>query len=64
MLYGSETCPVKEGVSRLERNNTRTVRWMCNIWPEEIISAEEHRVGLKLKRIRECLLVYRNSLVI
>ena len=31
------------------------LRWMCNIRPEDRISAEERRTGLKLKSMRECL---------
>ena len=41
MSYGNKTCLVKEeGVIRLERNDPKMVRWMCNIWPEERISSE------------------------
>ena len=41
MLYGKETCSVKvENVNRLERNDARMVRWMCNVWLEEMISSE------------------------
>ena len=56
MLYGSDTWPVKkEDVIRLERNDARIVRWMCNVRPEDSISAEEPRTRLKLKSVRKCL---------
>ena len=55
-LYGSETWPVKEkDVIRLERNDAWMVRWMCNIRPEDSISAEEFKTRLKMNSIRECL---------
>ena len=35
MLYESEFWPVKlEDVIRLEQNDTKMVRWMCNVRPE------------------------------
>ena len=37
------------------REDTRMVRWMCNISPEDRISAEELKTRLKLKTMRECL---------
>ena len=40
---------------RLERNDARTVRWLCNVLSEDRISAEELRTRLKLKSMRECL---------
>ena len=40
---------------RLERNDARTVRWLCNVLSEDRISAEELRARLKLKSMRECL---------
>ena len=56
MIYGSETGPIiDENVIRLERNDASMVTWMCNVWPEIKISAEEIRTRLKLKYIRECL---------
>ena len=51
MLYGSETWPIKEkDVIRLERNDTRIVRLMFNVRPEEKISGEKLRTQLKLKQ--------------
>ena len=42
MLYGSETWPVKEkDLVKLERNDARMVRWMCNTGPKDKISPEE-----------------------
>ena len=34
MLYGSETCLVKEDVIRLEKDDARMVRCVCNVRPE------------------------------
>ena len=32
LLYGSETSPIKEqDLIRLERNDAKMVRWMCNV---------------------------------
>lgn len=31
------------------------VKWICNIRPEDKISAEEFNTRLKLKSMRECL---------
>ena len=56
MLYGSETGPVKEeGVTKLERNDAKMVRWMCNVRPEDRISTEERGTRLKLRSRRKCL---------
>ena len=56
MLYGSETRPdKKQHVIRLERNDTRMVRWMRNIIPEDRIFAGELRTRLKLNDTMECL---------
>ena len=43
MLHGSETWPVKEeNVIRLkEINDARTVRWLCNVRPEDIKKSRE-----------------------
>ena len=30
MLYGSETWAVEEDLDRLDRNDMRMIRWMCN----------------------------------
>ena len=41
MVYGSEALLVKkEDVIRLERNNARMVRWICNVIPENGILGE------------------------
>lgn len=43
--HGSKTWQVKEhNVIRLERNDTRMVRWMCNVSPDDKISAVEFGV--------------------
>ena len=56
MLYGSETWPVEEeDLIWLEMNDTRMVRWMCNIRHEDRISSEKFRTRLKLKNIKEFL---------
>ena len=60
MLYGSQTWPVKEEDVRLERNDARMVRWMCNIRPEDRVFGEELKARQKLKsmgdfyRIEDC----------
>ena len=42
MLFESETWPVKEeDMIKLERNNAKMVRLMCNVRPEDRISAKE-----------------------
>ena len=53
MLYGSETCPDKEDLITLERNDAKMARWMCNVRPEDRICSEEFRTRLKLKSMRE-----------
>ena len=56
MHYVSGTCPVKEeDVIRLERNDARITRSMCNITPQDMISAEELTIRQKLKSMREFL---------
>ena len=56
MLYASETWPLKEeNVIRLDRIDTRIVRWMCNVKPDDRISAEELRSRLNLKSMWEYL---------
>ena len=56
ILVASETWSTKEeDVIRLERNNARMVRYMCNIRPEDRIFAEELRTRLKLKSMRKYL---------
>ena len=56
MLYGRKSWPVKEedGII-LERNDARMARRMCDVRPDDRISAEELRTRLKLKNTRECL---------
>ena len=49
---------------RVERNDARMVRCMCNITPEDKTSAEELRAKLKLKSTRESLQEDCNGLVI
>lgn len=44
--YGSETWPVKDDVIKLERNDARIVRWICNISSEDMIYAEELKTRL------------------
>ena len=39
----------------IDRNDARMVRWMCNVRPEDRISAEELRTRLKLMGTKECL---------
>lgn len=56
MLHGSETWPVEEeDLIWLEMNDTRMVRWMCNIRHEDRISLGKFRTRLKLKNIKEFL---------
>ena len=70
MLYGSGTWSAKEeSVIRVERNDARMVRFMCNVRPDDRISAEEHRTRLKLSSMRGFLQnIYRiedyNDLII
>ena len=56
VLYGSETWPVKEeDLARLERNDMRMVRWMCNVTLKDRKSSEELRDRLGLVAIRDCV---------
>ena len=56
VLYGSETWPVKEeDLVRLERNDMRMVRWMCNVTLKDRKSSEELRDRLGLVAIRDCV---------
>ena len=50
-----EVRPIKEDdFIRLVRDNARIVRWMCNVMPEDWISAEEHSIRLiRLNKIKE-----------
>ena len=45
----------EENVIRLEKSDTRMVRWVCNVRPEDWISTEELKTRLKLKSMRKCL---------
>ena len=48
MLYGSWIWPVNhQDVVRIEIDDARMVRWMCNVRPEVRISVEELRARLK-----------------
>ena len=37
-----------------ERNDVRMVGWLCNVRPEDVISAKELRTTLKMNSMREC----------
>ena len=45
----------EENVIRLEKSDTRMVRWVCNVRPEDWISTEELKTRLKLKSMGKCL---------
>ena len=54
MIYGNESCPVKEeGLLGQESNDVRLVRCTCSVRPEERITVEDFKTSLKLKRMRE-----------
>ena len=55
MLYGSETGPLEEDVIRLERNGERMLRLICNVRPEDRLTANELRFRLKLNSLWEYL---------
>ena len=46
---------LERDVIRLDTNDERKVRWMCNVRPEDRISAEKLRIRLKLMSIKEYL---------
>ena len=49
MLYGSETWPDKvDRMISLEINYARMVQWMCNVKPEDMIAAVEHRNRMQM----------------
>ena len=50
-----EVSPIKEDdLIRLERENARMFRWMCNVMSEDWISAEEHSIRLiRVNKIKE-----------
>ena len=54
MLYKIETAKEKD-VIRIKRNDARMARWICNIRPEDRISAEELTTKLKFDSASECL---------
>lgn len=54
MLYGSETWAVKEeDLVRLERNDMRMIRWMCNVSLRDRESSDELRSRLGIHNIRD-----------
>lgn len=56
MLHASETWSVnEEDVMRLEKNNERVVRRVCNVTPEEKFSVWEFRENLYRKSLQESL---------
>lgn len=56
MLYGSETWALKESdLQRLERNDMRMIRWMCNVTLKDRKSSLELRGRLGLDSIRNCI---------
>ncbi|XP_057312797.1 uncharacterized protein LOC130654265 [Hydractinia symbiolongicarpus] len=60
MLYGSETWAVKqEDLDRLERNDMRMVRWMCNASLRDKKSSDELRSRLSIRRIKDVIQVRR-----
>ncbi|XP_057304317.1 uncharacterized protein LOC130641512 isoform X1 [Hydractinia symbiolongicarpus] len=60
MLYGSETWAVKqEDLDRLERNDMRMVRWMCNASLRDRKSSDELRSRLSLCRIKDVIQIRR-----
>ncbi|XP_057312826.1 uncharacterized protein LOC130654290 isoform X2 [Hydractinia symbiolongicarpus] len=60
MLYGSETSAVKqEDLDRLERNDMRMVRWMCNASLRDRKSSDELRSRLSLRRIKDVIQIRR-----
>ena len=56
MLYRCETWSVEdEDVARLEMNDLRMVRKMCNVRSEDRTSTEEFITRMKSDSTRECL---------
>ena len=56
MLYGSETWAVKEeDLDRLDRNDMRMIRWMCNTSLKDRKSSDELRSRLAIHRIRDVI---------
>ena len=55
VLCYMEVSPIKEDdLIRLERENARMFRWMCNVMFEDWISAEEHSIRLiRVNKIKE-----------
>lgn len=56
LSYMEVSRPVKEeDKTRLQRNDTRIIRWMSNLRPEDKISIKELMTKLKLKSMGKCL---------
>ena len=56
MLYGSETWAVKEeDLDRLDRNDMRMIRWMCNTSLKDRKSSDELRSRLGIHSIRDAI---------
>ena len=55
MIYGSETCPVKDDVIRLTRNDARMVRLVYNVRPVDRISAVELGNRMTLNKMKKHL---------
>ena len=56
MLYGGKTWSLKgKDLIKVARNDTRMVKWICNVMSEGRIPGEELGARLKLKNMRECL---------
>ena len=44
----------EEDMIKRERNDVRMVGWICNVRPEDVISAKELRTTLKMNSMRKC----------
>jgi len=56
MLYGSETWAVKEcDLQRLERNDMRMIRWICNVSLKDRKPSSELRERLGIECIKSCI---------
>lgn len=52
MLYRSESWAVQEhGIIRLERNDARMVRWLCNVNSEDRIDVVEHKNRMQMNNM-------------
>ncbi len=55
-LYGSETWATKvDDLQKLERNDMRMIRWICNVSLKDGHSSDQLRDRLKLDRISDCV---------